>query len=344
MKITTKEVQEVVSRLESIVKKYKLEHPKKKRDWRTYEQRVVQRLKKAFNELKPLVDDAVKSLKIIRGDERGRKSSMTLNQKTMMLLLKNLIGKSNRNMAFINILFEWLTEISVSYKSIERLYSDEEVILALHNLHMLILKKKGITEADCSGDGTGYTLTIKQHYASYVQKLKDKVKQTTELDKKKKHKERKKLQFIYSFSLMDIKTRMYISYGTSFKSEQEAFLNALKMINDTDIKVISLRLDRYFSAQEYVKICEKSFGKIKIFLIPKKNATIKGPWQWKRMMNSFAKNTKEYLNEYYQRNQSESGIAEDKKRTGWKLGQKRPDRIDTADKLRGVWHNLYWLG
>ncbi len=348
MKITTKEVRETVGILDDIIKEYKLENPNKSRDWRTYEQRVSKRLQKAFCELKPLVDDAINSIKIVRGDPRGSKPSMTLNQKVLTLLIKHLLGKSNRNMSFMNILFQWLTEISVSYKTIERLYSDEQVILALHNLHILILKKKGIEEADCSGDGTGYTLTIKQHYSSYAQKLKDKAKENSkqESDEKKehKHKESKKLQFIYSFSLMDIRTRMYIAYGTSFKSEQKAFLNATAMAKDVGVAIKSLRLDKYFSAQEYVKICQKNFGKLKIYLIPKKNATIKGPWEWKRMMDRFAHSTKDYLKEYYQRNQSESGISEDKKRTGWKLGQKRPDRIDTADKLRGVWHNLYWLG
>ena len=51
-----------------------------------------------------------------------------------------------------------------------------------------------------------------------------------------------------------------------------------------------------------------------------------------------------YLEDYYQRNQSESCFAEDKKRTGWKLGQKRPDRVDTANMLMCLWNNLYWLG
>ncbi|MFH0837486.1 MAG: ISNCY family transposase [Candidatus Aenigmatarchaeota archaeon] len=348
MKITTKEVRDTVKVLGNIIKEYKLENPNKARDWRTYEQRVAKRLKIAFNELKPLVDDAVNSIKIVRGDSRGSKSLTTLNQKVLILLLKNLLGKSNRNMSFMNILFQWLTDISVSYKTIERLYSDEQVILVLHNMHILILKKKGIEEADCSGDGTGYTLTIKQHYSSYAQKLKDKAKennkQKSDEKKERKHKESKKLQFIYSFSLMDIKTRMYIAYGTSFKSEQDAFFNAIAMAKDTGLKVKTLRLDKYFSAQEYVELCQKNFGKVTLYLIPKKNATIKGSWEWKRMMDSFAHCTKDYLKEYYQRNQSESGISEDKKRTGWKLGQKRPDRIDTADKLRGVWHNLYWLG
>lgn len=62
------------------------------------------------------------------------------------------------------------------------------------------------------------------------------------------------------------------------------------------------------------------------------------------MLFRFVNGTTEYLEEYFQRNQSESGIAEDKKRTGCRLGQKRPDRVDTANMLTQVWYNLYWLG
>jgi len=62
------------------------------------------------------------------------------------------------------------------------------------------------------------------------------------------------------------------------------------------------------------------------------------------MLYRFVHDTKAYLKEYYQRNQSESGFSEDKKRTGWKLGQKREDRIDTANTVNKLWHNLYWLG
>jgi transposase len=52
-----------------------------------------------------------------------------------------------------------LSGIDVSYKTVERLYSDEEVIMALHNLHVLILIKKGVEKSvDASGDGTGYSL------------------------------------------------------------------------------------------------------------------------------------------------------------------------------------------
>ena len=38
------------------------------------------------------------------------------------------------------------------------------------------------------------------------------------------------------------------------------------------------------------------------------------------MLHDFAKDTTGYLERYFQRNQSESGIAEDKKRVGWETG------------------------
>ena len=333
MKITTKEVRDVNNILDEIIKDYKENKEETKRDWRTYEQRVDERLKKAFHELKPLVHEAVSLIKIMKANNRGNKSILNLDQKVLILLLKHLFGESNRDMSHMFVLFSWLTNIEISYKTVERLYSDDLVIIALHNLHILILKKKGITKADCGGDGTGYSLHVKEHYATAADKLKNKAKKNS-----------KKIKFIFSFAMIDILTRMYICYGVGFKSEQEAFLNAISMTKEFDIEINSLRLDKYYSCQSYVELLNNNFGKVKMYLIPKKNATIKGSWGWKRMLHKFVNETKLYLEDYYKRNQSESGFSEDKKRTGWKLGQKREDRLETANKLTHLWHNLYWLG
>ena len=342
MKVKTKEVRDIVAILDDIIEDYKENSDDKKRDWRTYEQRLAERLKKAFKELRPLVREAVSTINIVKGETRGSKPQLTLEQKVLSLLLKHLIGKSNRNMSAMLVLFMWLTNIDVSYKTIERLYSDQEVILALHNLHMLILKKRGVDNVDGSGDGTGYALTIKKHYASEAQKLKDKIKENNgEEVIDKKH---MKTLFVFFFAIMDIKTRMYTCYGTSFKSEQEAFFCAIVMLKETGITIISLRLDRYYSAQFYVDFINQHLGKVRLYFIPKANATVKGPWEWKRMLYCFITDPVAYLEQYFKRNQSESGISEDKKRIGWKLGQKREDRIDTANGLTTLWHNLYWLG
>lgn len=335
----TKEVRDIVKILDDIVKEYKEEHSEKERNWKTYEQRVAERLKTVFKELKPLVHEAILSIHFVSGETRGAKPLLTVEQRTLTVLIKHLVGKSNRTMASMFVIFSLLNNIDCSYKTVERFYSDPEVIAVLHNLHILILKKKGVQEVDSTGDGTGYSLTIKTHYASAAQKLKDKIKDVGTQDK-----EHKKTLFIYSFNLMDIKTRMYVGFGTSFKSEKDAFEKALRITKETGITIISVRLDKYYSAEAYVELCQEYLGKVKTFIIPKSNIATLGVGDWSRMIYRFTEDTKHFLEEYFQRNQSESGIAEDKKRTGWKLGQKRPDRIDTANMLTSLWHNLYWTG
>lgn len=340
MKITTKEVRSLTALLDDIVKDYKTKHPGKKRDWRTYEQRVAERLKIAFGELKPLVHEAASSIDFIKGETKGNKPILNVEQRTIALLIKHIIGKSNRNMASMFIIFSLLNDINVSYKTLERFYSDPKVIVVLHNLHELLLKKKDVKKIDGTGDGTGYSLTIKTHYATEAQKLKEEIKES-DAQSNKVH---KRVKFVYFFALMDIKTRMYVSFGTSFKSEKDAYLTAMKMAKDSGIIIKSIRFDRYYSGQSTIEFLVENFGKMEFFLIPKSNSTVDGPWPWKRMLFRFVNGTTEYLEGYFQRNQSESGIAEDKKRVGWKLGQKRNDRIDTANALTSMWHNLYWVG
>jgi len=337
VKLKTKDVRKVVQILDTIIDEYKEETIPQKRDWRTYEQQLSERIRTAIRNLEPLIEEAVSNIEIIKAETRGRKRKLTLKQKVKLLLLKHLIEKSNREMSNMLMIFSMLSNIDISYKSVERLYSDDEVILALVNLHSLILKKKGVKNPDCSGDGTGYSLTVKKHYASEAQILKAKK------NKKSTKKSKNNAQFIFSFRLMDLDTRMYIGYGTGFKSEQEAFYNAMRMAGSTSIN--SIRLDRYYALQMYVKFIEELFGKdLTIYVIPKKNATIRGSWKWKKVLEDFIKDTKGYLGEYFRRNQSESGFSEDKRRFGWKIPQKRPERIETHNFCTSLWHNMLWLG
>ena len=346
MVLYSKEARAAVARLKRIIDEYKEEQPEKKRDWRTYEQQYYARLKVCFDEILPLINESVKLIKIVKIEKRGNKPKLSLEQKIILLLLKQICIKSNRNMAGMMVLFTWLTSIDISYKTIERLYSDHLVQIALYNLHILLLKKKGIENIDCAGDGTGYTLLIKEHYASYAQKLKDKAKENSSEKKnsKKNQKEKKKIKCIYSFAIIDIKSRMYIAYGTSLKSEQKAFFESIKMLQTIDIEIKSMRLDRYFSSEYYVNLFLEQVGDIKFFIVPKINIKNIGLGEWGKMVIRFVEDTKLFLKNYFQRNQSESGFSEDKKRTGWKIFQKRPERIDTANTIIYAWHNLFWLG
>jgi len=336
--LRTKHVREVVRIIDEIIEYYKEASDDKKRDWRTYEQKFVERVKTAMNELSPLIEEAIISFKVYKGETRGNKPKLSLKQKVTLLLLKHLFGKSNRTMANMLFIFSLLTGLDVSYKTVERLYSDPEVKITLHNLHRLILKKKGVEEADGGGDGTGYSLTIRKHYASEALKLKEKVKIAKKVSKKKRK------MFVYSFALIDIKTRMYVTYGSSLHSEQEAFLQAIRLAKEIGIKIKKIRLDKYYSRQKYVRLLEEAFGDIEVILIPKKNTTVRGPLKWKDMLQYLITDPISYLEDYFQRNQSESGFSEDKKRTGWTIMQKREDRIDTANFCTVLWHNLFWYG
>ena len=67
-------------------------------------------------------------------------------------------------------------------------------------LQVLLLKKKGIKESDATGDGTGYSLTVKKNYESYAQELKDKAKENgNEGDDEGKQSAKKRRAFAYSF-------------------------------------------------------------------------------------------------------------------------------------------------
>ena len=57
-------------------------------------------------------------------------------------------------------------------------------------------------------------------------------------------------------------------------------------------------------------------GNTKVFVIPKKNATLNGSKKWKDAMKEFVQNTMSYLEECHHRSNSESGFAADKKMLG----------------------------
>ena len=117
--------------------------------------------------------------------------------------------------------------------------------MAIFNPHVLILQKKGVRKINACGDGTGYSLTIKKHYATVTMKKKDKAKP------------KGKKTFVYSFNLLDLDSRRYAAYGTSFKSEKQAFDRAMKMLEYIDVEMKSVRLDRYYSFPSYVDKFER---------------------------------------------------------------------------------------
>ena len=84
--IRSDDIQYKLEEINSILgKRYKLEHPERERDWRTYEQEFSRRIKMAMKDLDPLVNQAVSTIRIIKGP--GHPHSLTLEQRVKLLLI-----------------------------------------------------------------------------------------------------------------------------------------------------------------------------------------------------------------------------------------------------------------
>lgn len=340
--LTAANVQARLAELEVLLRdQYKPQHPPKKRDWRTYEEQWARRIRLVMRNLDPLV---VQACAFSTTPGPGAPHALTLRQRVILLLLKTLYTQSNRRMAGMLVVLSLLSGLDVSYKTVERLYSDPEVELALANLHRLMLRQRGVTKANVTGDGTGYALSITQHYASTVQRQREKSKENpprgvepgkgmNEGSAKKKVK-----RWVYAFRLLDLTTRLYVAFGTSMRSERAAYEAAHRWLERMGVEVESIRLDRYYS---FPKDATRFRG-AKVYLIPRKDTAIHLPLrrEWVEAMREFVEETMGYLEQYYLREHSEAGFSADKRMLGWSIAQRRWDRIDTAQTCHATWHNL----
>lgn len=314
MRITRKMAQEMVGVLDNVREEIKKEskEPYPYAEWEKKREQVKQRLEN----LPEYIEKAASMIAVQK--TRGPEKELDLVQRITLLLFAKLMNKSNRDMEEILILLQPMFDVSVSYKTIERLYSDEEVRLALHNLFMLLLKDEG-TSGNMTGDGTGYSLSITKHYRS---------------DPKKKGK-----SYAYSFRLMDLDTGMYVGLGHSTISEMRAFHKAMEMAKNLGIQIDTLRLDKYYSSTKTLKL----FGEdVSVYVIPKKNISKVG-LEWLRVIRKILDGPLSYMKTYFLRNLSESGHSSDKRRFGGTIRQKLDDRQDMAMLAIGFLHNLFFI-
>ena len=324
-RLTNKQFRKFFSEFKDLMEIYGTLSMKSTTNWKVYEKEYAERIRYVAKELNTLVKRAIDSI-AVKHLNFGRPKKLSLQQKVVALLLKSIFSENNRPMAGLLSLFGAFCGIDISYKMIERLYSDELVRMALHNMFILTIKQKCDKKVDTTGDATGYTLTVTKHYR-------------TQIDKEGYRK------FVYSFNLMDIKTKLYVCYGSSVRSEKEAFENAMKIIKNvqkmTGITIDSTRLDRYYSYQSTLKYFD---DETIFYIIPKSNTTINGSLNWRNIFKRIIKDPILYLKEYYKRENSESGFSVDKRMVGWKIWQKRDERIDTAISCIAVLHNLFRIG
>ena len=251
-----------------------------------------------------------------QGDARGRPEKLQLEKKAFLFLLTRMLRKSNRGMEEVLELFQPLFDFDVSYKYIERLYSDEEVKLVLHNLFILLVQSEG-TSGNFSGDGTGYSLKVEHHYRTQPRK--------------------KGKKYLFSFALLDLRTGMYVASGFSRKSEMDAFRKSFVFLEKLGIRVDSVRLDKYYSSRKVLRMFGK---KVSVFVIPKKNIAHIGS-EWLRVFKRIMESPFAFLNGYFLRNASEGGFSSDKRRYGGGIMQKLEDRQENALFSLALLHNIH---
>lgn len=312
MKLTVKSTKELLQVLdetkEALFKDRKCIYP-----YSEWEHKGAQ-VKERLHRLPEYVHQAVEAIN--REEQKmGRPPKLDLEKRVNLFILVRFLNKSNRLAEESLQYFQPLFGVDVSYKYIERLYSDPEVKLALHNLFVLLLKEEG-TSGDYAGDGTGYSVSVESHYRSDPKKYGGK--------------------YVHFFSLIDLATGMYVACGVSRFSELDAFYRALAMLRCIGAAIKSIRLDKYYSTRKVIRLFDRS---VSLFLIPKKNIAKIGAWAdvLGRMMISPAT----FLSEYFHRNLSESGFSSDKTRFGRMIRQKREDRQQTALFSNALFHNLY---
>ncbi len=272
-RVTKKTVREILELLDEVVEGIRQEEKEKYpyAEWERRRERVKERLRN--------LPKYVKEACNIRIEKKvGRPKKVDLERRVMLFLFARLMDKSNRDVEELLELFEPLFGIKVSYKTIERLYSDEEVKLALHNLFILLLEEEGVS-GDFSGDGSGYSLTITRHYRSNPKK-----------------------DFRYVFRIIDLDTGMYVGTGYSARSEKEAFEKVMEMMKEMGVKINSISLDKYYSTRETLR---KFNAETVVYVIPKKNMARIG-FEWLRVIERIVEAPYRFLKRYFKRNLSES--------------------------------------
>ncbi len=313
MMITQKRAKELLEVLDEVrethFKGREREYPYS--EWEKKREKVKEKLRNLRNYVRRAVD-------MLQREEqtRGRPPKIELEKKVMLFLFARWITKSNRGTEEALEAFQPLFGFDVSYKTIERLYSDDEVKAVLHNLFILLIQDKG-TSGNFSGDGSGYSLSVEEHYRTNPQK--------------------KGKKYLYTLRIIDIETNLYVGIGFSKVSEMDAYKKAIGLMKRNEIIFDSISLDKYYSSRKVIEVFDR---KVSVFIIPKKNISEIGI-RWSDVFRKIAHDPVAFLSRYFMRNLSESGFSSDKRRFGNLIRQRREDRQEMALFSIAVWHNIY---
>ena len=292
---------------EEIIKEEKSAYPYA--EWERKRARVRERLRRL-----PELVHAAADVRVDR--HAGRPPTLTLEQRTLLLLFARMMNRSNRDVEDVLGLLQPLFGFTVSYKTVERLHSDPEVRLVLRNLLRLLLDEDGVS-GDFTGDGSGYSLSVSRHYRSDPR--------------------RSGGGYRHVFHLVDIRTGLVVGFGYSCTSEMEAFRRAMGMVSGLGVRVDSVSLDRYYSSRKVLRL----FGEeTAVYVLPKRNISRVG-FGWARVIERALVDPAAFLERYLERSLSEVVFSAVKRRFGWVVRQRRADRQEGALFTVSLLHNLF---
>ena len=319
MRLVNKHLQKTLDEMDFLKKLYKKEFAVEKPKFsKEYDKRLRDLKRALFERINVDVDKAAGLIEVKQITGRPLKDRVLL---TKLHLAQQILDLTNRDMESFALIFSLTGNETFSYKTIERAYEDQLVGMILHNLYVLSCGKP--REIDASSDGTGYALTITKHYR-------------TDKDENKEHwEEVERKEYIITSTIVDLKTKIYVSFATGFQSEMRLFEQAKCWLEKRGFTLNSITLDKYYSNQKTIAGFK---SETKTFFIPKKNATIHGDTKWKESIKQFTTNTIDYLKHYYKRETSEYCHSADKRRFGV-IRQKKKIRIINTMETRMTLHN-----
>jgi transposase len=137
--------------------------------------------------------------------------------------------------------------------------------------------------------------------------------------------------------MLDLETGMYVGVGYSTHSEMDAFKKALSMLTSYGITIDTVALDKYYSSRKVLTLFDKETS---VYVIPKKNISKIG-FEWVKILKRISEDPLSFVKKYFMRNLSEAGFSADKRRFGWMIAQKRPDRQEMAMFSIALLHNVF---
>lgn len=319
--LTNKQLRKTLDELEWL-KKYYNKHfaVEAKPSAGEYDKKLRSEMRAVVERINSDVDKAAEPITLINGQPgRPPKDRVLL---TKLHLFQVLFEFTNREMECFSLMFLLNGEEAFSYKTIERAYSDPIVAMILHNLFVMSAGEP--RKIDSSADGTGISLFISKHY-----------RKDREQDLNEEKDSSKRKEYLFSVAILDIDTNIYVGYAAGFKSEKQLFMEALVMARKAGFEFNSMRLDKYYSYQSIFECVGK---KTKVIVIPKKNATIRGPKEWKQLILNLILAPFAFLADYFKRVHSEYNFSKDKRRFG-AIRQRLIERIITAAFSRATLHN-----